>query len=266
MSHILNRQLSSVARVLCGLFLWALISMVPVSALEPPGRVIAVGDIHGEYEGLTRILREAELIDDSNQWTGGDAILVQTGDYTDRGPDVRKVIDLLMDLEKQAPQHGGQVIALMGNHESMNLLADYRDVSDATFATFATEESDQLREDAYKAWVKWMKDLARTRGQIPPQVGKRQEGGVDGRASSGLHRVSARDGTRRATTANGWPARPVVVKVGDTLFMHAGISPDYVDSSIEEINQLHWDDDCPGTRDDREALAKAGVALQPSSI
>ena len=72
----------------------------------------------------------------------------------------------------EAPAQGGRVVALMGNHESMNLLADYRDVSDETFATFATEESEELREQAYKSWVQWMRDLARTRGQVPPKLNK----------------------------------------------------------------------------------------------
>jgi hypothetical protein len=49
------------------------------------GRVVAVGDVHGTVDGLTGILRAADLIDESNVWIGGDATLVQTGDLLDRG-------------------------------------------------------------------------------------------------------------------------------------------------------------------------------------
>ena len=49
---------------------------------------------------------------------------MQTGDYTDRGPDVRKVMDLLMQLEKEAKSAGGQFLALAGNHEVMNMMGD----------------------------------------------------------------------------------------------------------------------------------------------
>jgi hypothetical protein len=226
--------------------------------IETPGRVVAIGDIHGEYEGLTTILREAKLIDENNQWIGGKDILVQTGDYVDRGPGVRKVMDLLMDLEKQAPVHGGQVIVLMGNHESMSLLADYRDVTDEIFASFATEESDELREKAYKSWVKWMKNLARTRGQVPPRLGKDKKEAWMAEHPAGYveyQRAMGPDGMYGQWIA----ARPVMVRVGDTLFMHAGLSPEYVNSSIDEINQLHWDE-IRNYQADREALAKADVA------
>ena len=65
-------------------------------------RVVAVGDVHGEYEGFVSILRKAGLIDQKLAWTGGRTTLVQTGDFLDRGPDVRKVMDLLMSLERGA--------------------------------------------------------------------------------------------------------------------------------------------------------------------
>ena len=250
-----SRLVGSVLTALCVL-LFAAVS--ESGSIEPPGRVVAIGDIHGEFDGLTSILKETGLIDDNLDWSGGDAILVQTGDYTDRGPDVRRVIDLLMKLEEQAPVQGGRVVALMGNHESMNLLADYRDVSDETFATFATEESEELREQAYKSWVQWMRDLARTRGQVPPKLNK------DKKQAWMLEHPPGYIEYQRAMGPTGdygrWIAsRPVAVKVGDALFMHAGISPEYVDSSIEEINQLHWDE-IRTYQEDREALAKAGVA------
>ncbi len=258
MSYTMNIRRRVVTGALMGLV--SLVMPIPSQAtpIDTPTRVVAVGDIHGEYEGLTSILREAKLIDENNQWIGGKDILVQTGDYADRGPGVRKVMDLLMDLEKQAPSHGGQVIVLMGNHESMNLLADYRDVTDAIFASFATEESDELREEAYKSWVKWMKNLARTRGQMPPKLDKDKKEAWMAEHPAGYieyQRAMGPEGSYGQWIA----ARPVMVKVGDTLFMHAGLSPNYVNSSIDEINQLHWDE-IRNYQADRKALAKAKVA------
>ena len=72
------------------------------SAITGPQRVVAVGDIHGEYEGFTSILRHAGLVDQQLRWNGGAARLVQTGDFVDRGAGVRKVMDLLMTLERRA--------------------------------------------------------------------------------------------------------------------------------------------------------------------
>ena len=57
-------------------------------------RIVAIGDIHGANDALVDILQEAELIDEELGWIGGTATLVQTGDYMDRGPKVRNVMDL----------------------------------------------------------------------------------------------------------------------------------------------------------------------------
>ena len=51
-----------------------------------PGRVVAIGDIHGSIDGLNAILRTAGLAD-GRVWTGGNVTLVQT-DFTDRGTNV----------------------------------------------------------------------------------------------------------------------------------------------------------------------------------
>ncbi len=69
-------------------------------------RVVAIGDIHGAYDNFVAVLKSAELVDAELRWTGGKTHLVQTGDVLDRGPDSRKSMDLLMDLEKQAKRAG----------------------------------------------------------------------------------------------------------------------------------------------------------------
>ena len=77
---------------------------------------------------------------------------MQTGDYLDRGTDIRQVLDLLMRLEREAKSAGGQVIALLGNHELMNFVAEWRDVTPEICATFATPKSEQRREDTWKQY------------------------------------------------------------------------------------------------------------------
>ena len=100
------------------------------------GRVVAVGDVHGDFRRFAEILRHAGLIDLEKNWCGGKTHLVQTGDLLDRGPDSRDVMDLLMKLEKQAPLQGGAVHCLTGNHEAMNLTGDYRYVSHGEAASY----------------------------------------------------------------------------------------------------------------------------------
>jgi serine/threonine protein phosphatase 1 len=74
----------------------------------------AIGDVHGCLDKLVRVLaccREH----------GGDrqSRLVFVGDYIDRGPDSRGVIEMLLTLQRERPE----VICLRGNHEAMVLEA-----------------------------------------------------------------------------------------------------------------------------------------------
>ena len=72
---------------------------------------VAVGDIHGCYDELM------QLIDHVHSYTFGaeDTKWIFLGDYVDRGPDTKKVIDFLIEFQKLKPV--GQVTCLMGNHE-----------------------------------------------------------------------------------------------------------------------------------------------------
>ena len=89
-------------------------------------RRIVVGDIHGELDGLKEILSHAGLIDNHDNWSGGDAILIQTGDVIDRGPFSRESVYLLRKLQAEAVRSKGKVIRLCGNHELMLFQGDYR--------------------------------------------------------------------------------------------------------------------------------------------
>jgi serine/threonine protein phosphatase 1 len=71
-------------------------------------RTLAIGDIHGCNTALTCLLREVEA--------GPADQLIFLGDYIDRGPASRTVIDSLLRIEKTCP-----AIFLRGNHEAMIL-------------------------------------------------------------------------------------------------------------------------------------------------
>lgn len=84
-----------------------------------------IGDLHGQYTQLTHLLHAAKLVDEELHWAAGDATLCFMGDFCDRGPQGIECIELVMRLQQEAAAHGGQVIALMGNHEPL-LLAAHR--------------------------------------------------------------------------------------------------------------------------------------------
>jgi serine/threonine protein phosphatase 1 len=74
----------------------------------PMSRTIAIGDIHGCLTAFNTLI-------DAIQPTLQDTI-VTVGDYVDRGPDAKGVLDRLLELERQC-----NLIPLLGNHEEMML-------------------------------------------------------------------------------------------------------------------------------------------------
>lgn len=84
-------------------------------------RRFVVSDIHGHPEGLLVALQESGLTDPNDRWMGGEAQLWVLGDYFDRGPDGVGVVELLIRLAAEAEAVGGEVTALLGNHEVLAL-------------------------------------------------------------------------------------------------------------------------------------------------
>jgi len=81
----------------------------------------ATSDAHGHLTELTDALRAAGLVDAEAHWSGGDARLWFLGDFLDRGPDGLGVIALVRRLSDEAPEAGGFVGAVLGNHEVLAL-------------------------------------------------------------------------------------------------------------------------------------------------
>ena len=188
-------------------------------------RIVAVGDVHGGYTAFVDVLRAAAVIDESGRWIGGKTHLVQIGDVVDRGPDSRKAMDLLMNLERQASRAGGYVHCLIGNHEAMNLYGDLRYVSPGEYAAFRGNESQAQVEQLWEQETRKMKPKpdaafrAKWMTAHPPGwVEHRAQFGPQGRYGKWIRGHNA------------------IIRINDTLFVHAGISPKYANKSIRDIN------------------------------
>jgi hypothetical protein len=216
------------------LLAWLPAPRLAAATAEDPLRVVAVGDIHGHFDGFVAILREAGLIDARLRWTGGRAILVQTGDYTDRGDGVRAVLELLMDLERQAARAGGRVITLLGNHEVMNMLGELRDVTPEICETFADARSEARRERAWRQYERLMARQARGGGELPPVYQRTRDDWMTAWPLGCLEYYDAMG--PRGTYGRWLRTLPVAAVVQDTLFMHAGPHPDIEAASVDEIN------------------------------
>ncbi len=191
-------------------------------------RVVVFADVHGAYEDLTGILRQAGIIDAQGDWSGGDSYLVSLGDILDRGPRSREVLDLLMSLQAGAGETGGKVLLALGNHEIMNLTGDWRYVSEQEIAEFANEETVEQREAAYA-------DYRRRPGQAPSSD-QQTEAEFDKQYPAGYFaRLEAFSPQGRYGS---WLLGQAVVHVvNDTLFVHGGLAPVIGEMPLAELNK-----------------------------
>ena len=205
------------------------------AAQAPPSRVVAIGDIHGALDAFVEILQKARLLDAERKWAGGNATLVQTGDYTDRGTGVRAVMDLLMEIEPQAAAANGRVITLLGNHEVMNLIGEVRDVTPAIFATFADGQSEARRERAYKEYVSLAEARAKARPVVPEVYTVAREAWM---AAHPPGWIEYREALGPKGRYGSWlRKRKPSATVDGTLFMHAGPDP-AADVPIAQVDGL----------------------------
>jgi hypothetical protein len=76
-----------------------------------------IGDVHGQITKIQEIMQTAGLLNADLDWAAGAATVWFMGDYVDRGPDGIAVLDLIMRLQTEAAEAGGEVGALLGNHD-----------------------------------------------------------------------------------------------------------------------------------------------------
>lgn len=174
----------------------------------PEGQLLyAVGDIHGRSDLLDDLLAKIEA--DAAASGSGRRTLVFLGDYVDRGPDSRGVVEMLISGQPQ----GFDAYFLKGNHEAM--LFDFLRGSSHLDLWLANGGDATLR--SY---------------------------GVD---VDGLHRERAAAETWREAFAAALPYSHrrfledlnLMVSFGDYLFVHAGVKPG-VPLDAQDTGDLVW--------------------------
>lgn len=155
--------------------------------------LIAVSDVHGQYNLLIKLLQKHKVIDKHFNWIFDKGHLVILGDVFNRGPKVTEILWLIFRLEQQANEKGGMVHVMLGNHELMVLNNDLRYVHEkyTKSAELMSTTYDQLySENSFLG--KWLRK------------------------------------------------KPIIVKVNDMLFVHAGISPEFITKGFTQpqVNKL----------------------------
>lgn len=172
-------------------------------------RVIAIGDLHGDFEATLKAFQLAGLINHNQDWMAKHVLVVQTGDQLDRGQQELQILDKLEQWQTQASEQASKLVVLNGNHEIMNVMGDFRYVDPKAFQSFEK-----------------LTDLDLTRPEFSQ---------ID---------LSAR--ARLAAFLPGGPLakklakRPVIFQYQDLVFVHGGLAAKYA-LKIDAINQSTTD-------------------------
>ena len=129
LANFFSRMWPVSTSIVVGILVWLASSFLtmeePQRRCEGVGRrIVAIGDIHGDYGALTEVLEAAGVSKDC-EWIGDETLVVQMGDIVDRGLDADKANACLARLQEK-----GSVVRLTGNHELMQAAGDYRYTSE----------------------------------------------------------------------------------------------------------------------------------------
>ena len=218
-----------------------LAAILPAGAAEP--RIVAVGDLHGDYSAFRAIVLDAGLVNAKGDWIGGKTVFIQTGDIPDRGPDTLKIIRAMMKLEKQAKRKGGRIVPLIGNHEAMSITGDLRYTTPEEFAAFRTAKSERLRRKYFDDHQDELR--ARYGGDLDEtSLWAKFEAEVP------LGYIEHRVAWSSRGEIGKWVLKHAAIAIVDrSVFLHGGISAAYADMPVDDINVAV-----------REALAGAAPA------
>ena len=195
------------------------LSKDPLSSILPAvKKIVVLGDIHGDWESLMDVLELSKVIKRTNPniWIGGETVIVQVGDQIDNNRDVGnidsnqdeaydiKILKYMTELHNIASKDGGAVYSLLGNHEIMNVMGDFRYVSKKNMDIFENhKKSDGKIIKNAKTARKWA-------------------------FSNGNDLANFLGCTRYG-----------ILMIGSNIFVHGGLIPDLFESyTMDDINNI----------------------------
>ena len=185
---------------------FAISACIAESPDETGNRLVAIGDLHGDIESTRQAFRLAGAIDESDQWIGKNLTVVQLGDAIGRSYQDSEVLDFLLALQLEAASGGGQLHLLIGNHEMFGARLELRWVHVDAYEAFASIPGLNLGDPRL--------------ADIPQH--QRPRG------------AALLPGGHYAKRLSGFPA---VLQIGDTVFVHGGVTPHWAKYGIDQINE-----------------------------
>lgn len=218
--------------------LWAAPRQLDAYRWQDVARIVAIGDLHGDYDSYLTVLQSSGVVDRRGRWIAGDTHLVQTGDIPDRGPDTRRIITHMARLAQQAEKRGGRVHNLIGNHEAMNVYGDLRYVTEGEYKAFAGKRSAALRDRYYKATLEALAGSDPERAAALP-ADHRAQWDLEHPLGWVEHRFAWDPRWDPEGELFQWTMKAkVAVQLNDLVFVHGGISSAYCGNSLESMTTM----------------------------
>lgn len=127
------------------------LKLIKTLKVKEPWHVFAIGDVHGEFEKLKKLMDmiNARIDRFGSEEEKKDVVLIFLGDYVDRGPQSKEVVSHIMNME-----HERRIIVLKGNHEEMAcdmpglwLGNGGRKALESYYGSYSLPEKQRLPED-----------------------------------------------------------------------------------------------------------------------
>lgn len=205
---------------------------------EQPNRVVVVGDVLGEHERFVELLRSMDLIDEDGHWSGGDAHLVQLGNLFGQNAGAEDVNRLMMRLDSEARQAGGRVHSLLGDTDFMVLSATLGPLDPAVYSHMDRDSDAEALRRLIERKCEQLVDDMRARGIDEAQFDTLLAQHADVmRRTFGPGAATYYETLTPKTEYGRWlRGRNAVVKIGDIVYSHGGVSADYARTPLKEIN------------------------------
>ncbi|TVQ31506.1 MAG: hypothetical protein EA376_09220 [Phycisphaeraceae bacterium] len=203
-----------------------------------PDRVVVVGMIAGHHDLFVDILQRTDVIDEHENWIGGETHLVQMGDLFGTGPYLTDSAELLMKLEEQAAAAGGKVHVLHARLDHMILRNDLSRVNIGPQHTHYTHMAGPDTEEKRAQLLEEGLDVLREQFADDPRL----EGILSGYRNHFEMNVYPGGPEFLETLAPGSPmgdwmrSHNVAIRLGDVIFVSTGISEDWAHLPLPEIN------------------------------
>ena len=210
-------------------------------------RVVTIGDLHGDLEQTKRAFRACHLTDSKDKWIGGKTTVVQVGDQLDRGPDEVAVMYFLERVAEEAERSDGELVRILGNHETLNIAGRFRYAQREGCADFTRWRDRQkigmeLKKMCFGS-EKQMERRYRKKKQTnwcAYETGeKRHEKLPSWIREDDVHSINR----WKAVCPGGeftkrfFAGKNVAERVGSTLFVHAGVLEHHALYGLENINK-----------------------------